>query len=351
MIDSDLLIGLVIIPLLLLVSAVFVASEIALVAVRRTELDELVKQGRRDAAAARALVDHIDKPIAAIQVGITSIGLLLGWFSESTIADALRPHLGSGVLSHLLAGGAILVVLTALQVSLGELTPKAVALRYPRRVALLVARPLRLFSRALAPGVWALNGVAALVLRPFGIPAQLPRRHYSVHELALLVDETTQAGVLEAEQAEVLHKVFRLKGKTIQDIMVPLERVGMIDRGWPLDRTLDAVVEGAHTRMPVFEGERTRIVGVVNTKDLFAQYRRTGSVELSAVMRPMIAVPPDARVEEELQWLRKHRLHMALVKDGEVSLGIVTLEDILEEIVGEIEDEHDRRGPELRPRA
>lgn len=346
MIPFDLLIGLVLIPLLLFVSAVLVASEIALVAVRRTELDELVEQGRGDAAAARALIDRIDQPIAAIQVGITSIGLLLGWLGESTIAYALRPHLGSGLLSHALAGGAILTALMALQVTLAELTPKALALRFPLRVALLVARPLRLLSWLLGPIVWLLNGVAALVLRPFGIPTQPLRRHYSVHELAQLVDETARAGVLEAGQADVVQKVFGLEGRTAGEIMVPLERVGMIDVAWPQERVLDAVVAGAHTRMPVFAGERTQIIGLLNTKDLFAQYRRAGGVDVRAILRPMPTIPREARVGAELERFRRRRLHMAVVTEGEAPLGIVTLEDMLEEIVGEIEDEHDRReGP------
>ncbi|MGE0707454.1 MAG: hemolysin family protein [Planctomycetota bacterium] len=342
--------GLIVIPLLLLVSAVFVAAEIALVAVRRTELEELVSQGRRDATAAKALKEDIEKPIAAIQIGITSLGLLLGWVGESSVADALRPHLGSGALAHTLAGVAILVALTALQVTLGELAPKAVALRHPRRVALLVARPLRLFSRLVGPAVWLLNGGAALVLRPFGIPTQPPRRHYSLHELALLVDETKQAGGLRAEQAEVVQKVFRLAGKTAEEVMVPLERVGMIDLEWPQDRVLDAVVAGAHTRMPVFEGDRSRIVGLVNTKDLFAQYRRSGEVRVREVLRPLVSLPREARLEEELERFRRQRLHLALVQDpGEAPVGMVTLEDMLEEIVGEIEDEHDRRGPGAVP--
>ena len=340
---SDLLVGALVIPALLLLSAALVAAEIALVAVRRTELDESVAAGRPGARAARALVEHLDRPIAAIQLGITSIGLLLGWFSEASLADAVRPHLGSSAASHALAGALILVSLTALQVVLGELVPKAVALQHPRAVALLVAPPLRLFSRLLAPAVWALNGAAALVLRPFGSPVTPARRSYSVHELALLVDETTQAGALRAEQAEVVLKVFRLTGKTARDIMVPLERVGMLELGWSSEQILDAVVRGAHTRMPVCElGQRTQVKGLVNSKDLFRQYSRAGSVRLEEILRPIATISPQARVEEELQRFRQLRLHMALVHDGQVPLGIVTLEDMLEEIVGEIEDEHDR---------
>lgn len=341
---SDLLIGLLSVPILLLVSAILVGAEIAIVTVRRTELDEMVQEGRRGATAARALVDQLDRAIAAIQVGITAIGLLLGWVSESTIADAVRPHVGSGAVSHALAGGAILVLLTCLQVILGELAPKAVALQHARRVALLVAGPLLVFSRVLRPVVWVLNGGAALVLRPLRIPMKPTRRSYSVHELAILVDETSQAGALRAEQADVVQNVFLLTGKTVRDAMVPLERVGMLDLRWPSDQVLTAVIAGAHTRMPVYDGERARIVGLINTKDLFGQFRRTGAVELGEILRPLSSLSPDARVAEQLHHFRRHRLHMALVKEGATPLGILTLEDILEEIVGEIEDEHDKPG-------
>lgn len=350
--DSTLWIGLLAIPLLLLLSAVLVASEIAFVTLRRAELDDLVQVGRAGAHAARALVDQLERAIAAIQVGITAIGLLLGWLAESSVADLLRPHLARsfpavpGAVSHALAGGLVLVLLTGLQVILGELAPKALALQHPRAVALLVARPLLFFCRAVTPIVWLLNGGAALVLRLVRLrpPPPLARAH-SVRELAALVDETHRAGALRAEQAEVLQNVFRLPAKTARDIMLPLERAGMLDLGWPADRVLDAVVEGAHTRMPVFEGQRTRIVGLVNTKDLFRLVRRTGTVDLRQVLRPVPSVSPDAHVEEQLQRFRKGRLHMAVVREGETPVGLVTLEDLIEEVVGDIEDEQDRPPP------
>lgn len=351
--DTDLLLGVIAIPVLLLLSAVLVAAEIAFVALRRTELDDLVAAGRAGALAARALVERLDRAIAAIQVGITAIGLLLGWFAESAIADALRPQatrLLPGLppaVAHALAGATILVVLTGVQVTLGELVPKAVALQHPRSVALLVSRPLLVFARVAAPVVAVLNGATTLVLRLLGVREGTPAsRAHSLRELATVVDETSRAGALGPEQAEVLQNVFRLSGKTVRDVMVPLERAGMLDLRWPQERVLDAVIAGAHTRMPVFDGDPTRIVGLVNAKDVFRQYRSEGAVDLGRVMRPIAFVAADARVEEQLQRFRKRRLHMAIVREGEAPVGLVTLEDLIEEVVGDIEDEHDPVSPE-----
>lgn len=346
--DTDLWIGLLAIPLLLLLSAFLVAAEIALVALRRTEVDDLVHAGRSGALATRALIERLDRTIAAVQVGITAIGLLLGWFAESSVAEALQPRLARltpglpGAVSHALAGGAILVVLTGLQVTLGELVPKAVALQHPRAVALLVSRPLLLISRVAAPVIALLNGATTLVLRLIGVREGAPgARTHSLRELAALVDETRRAGALKPEQAEVLLNVFRLSGKTARDVMVPLDRAGMLDLRWPAERVLDVVIACAHTRMPVFDGERARIVGLVNAKDVFRVFRGGGTVDLAAVMRPITFVDGGARVEEQLQRFRARRLHLAIVRQGDVPVGLVTLEDLIEEVVGDIEDEHD----------
>lgn len=352
---SDLVLGLVAIPLLMLVSAAFVAAEIAMVAVRQTELDELVKEGRTAAVAARAVTHRLDRALAAVQVGITSIGLLMGWFAESSLADAVRPGLARvlpgwhGALAHTLAGGLILVLLTGLQVILGELVPKAIALQHPQAVALLLARPLLYFSQVFAPVVWSLNAGASVVLRLLGVRRpQKETRVHSVHEIGLLVDQTRQAGAIRPEQAEVVQNVLRLSGRTARGIMVPLDQVGMLDLSWPAERVLERLKAEAHTRMPVYERERTNIVGLVNAKDVFRAWRRTGTVQLGTVMRPITSVPHDARVAEQLECFRAHRLHMAVVEEERHPIGVVTLEDMIEEVVGEIEDEHDRPPPHAR---
>ncbi|MCO5165612.1 MAG: hemolysin family protein [Planctomycetes bacterium] len=338
--------ALVAIPVLLVLSAVLVSAEIAIVTVRRTELDELARGGDARAAAARGVVERLDLAIASIQIGITSIGLLLGWLGLSQLAEALRgllPEVDGGVTAAL-AGGLVLALLTAVQVVLGELAPKAVALQHPRRVALTLARPLLAFSRALGPLVWLLNGGAALFLRLLRVrPVPPHARAHSVAELAMLVDETQRAGFLAAEQADVLRNVFRLSGRTAREMMVPLDRVGLLDLRWPPARVLDAVIEGAHTRMPVCDGERARLVGLVNTKDLFRVLVRDGAPDVRAVLRPLTFVEAGARAEDLLRDMRRRRVHLAVVREGGAPLGVVTLEDVLEEIVGEIEDEHDRQ--------
>lgn len=338
------------VPLLVLLNGLFVAAEFALVTIRPTEVEELIRQGRTGAVAARSAVRSLDNAIAATQLGITLASLLLGWIGEETvgrlIAPALTLALGAhhAVLTHSISATLALVVITGMHVVLGELAPKSIALQRPRAVALLVARPLLIFERVFSPAIALLNGLGNLVVRGIGLrPQPSHSRAHTVAELTMLVDETQSAGFLKDSQADVLRNVFRLTKKTVGEVMLPLDRADLLDLRWTPEKTLDVVTDQAHTRMPVFDKVRTNIVGIVNAKDLFHVTRLKGVANVLDVMRPPVFVRGDVRVDDQLREFQKKRLHMAIVKDREGGVvGIVTLEDILEEIVGEIEDEFDR---------
>jgi CBS domain containing-hemolysin-like protein len=327
----------------------FVAAELALATVRRTELEEAARQGRSGAPAAREAVEHIDRVIAATQLGITIASISLGSLGESTLSELFTPvvvlalgenHLG---VVHGISIAVALALITFLHVVLGELAPKSIAIQRPLPVALLLARPLLLFGRVFRPAIRVLNFAGDLVIRGVGLePVPGHARAHSVEELRMLVDETQQAGLLRPGEAYVLRNVFRLRSKTVADILVPLDRADQIDLRWKPDRILDAVREGAHTRMPVFSGDPSNVVGIVNTKSLFHLYSLAGIVNVYDVMKEPTFVPPEMRIEDLLREFRRHRRHLAVVRpEGGRPIGIVTLEDILEEIVGEIEDEHD----------
>lgn len=326
----------VVVLALVLGNAFFVAAEYSIITARRTRLEDRAEDGHRRARTALRLMDEPVRFISTVQVGITVLGIALGVVGEPLV---------SRYFDFLPRGVAFVVsfaVLTYLSVVLGELVPKAVALQHPRTVALLLSRPLLFLFCVVVPVIALFNGVTRLVLRLVGVREGAPAsRAHSTRELATLIDETRRAGALKPEQAEVLLNVFRLSGKTARDVMVPLERAGMIDLRWPAERVLESVIACAHTRMPVFDGDRARVVGLVNAKDVFRAFRTTGTVDLTQVMRPIAFVPAEARVEEQLQRFRARRLHMAIVRAGEAPVGLVTLEDLIEEVVGDIEDEHD----------
>ena len=343
------ILALLAVPLLVLLNAFFVAAEFALVAVRRTRVEEMVNARWVGALAVREATQNLDDAIAATQLGITLASLALGWIGEPVVVAIIEPLFAFmprpwGFVSlHGVAVAIAFTIITFLHVILGELAPKAVALERPDRVALVVCKPLLLFSRVMRPFISVMNGLGNLVVRGLGFaPVKGHQMLHSVDELALLIEETRRAGVLPRDQAEYVHNVFRLPEKKVRDCLVPRERMACLELHLPEEAILEAVRDGAHTRMPVYDGDATNIVGIVNTKDLFHLFSVRGMVVLDDAMYPPVFVDPERPISEMLRQFRKTRRPMAIVRDksGTV-LGMITLEDIIEEIVGEIEDEHD----------
>jgi len=341
--------GLLSVPLLVLLNAFFVAAEFALVAVRRTRVDEMVNNRRVGAIAVRNAIDRLDDAIAATQLGITVASLALGWVGEPFVARLVEPlfsfmpEQGAWIARHSVATILAFALITFLHVILGELAPKAVALQRPDSVALWVARPLLWFARLMRPFIVLMNGAGNGVVRLLGFkPISGHEMAHSMEEVALIVEESRQAGVLPRDQAEYVHNVFRLPAKKVRDCLVPLEKMAGLELNMPENKILEQVREGAHTRMPVYDRDPDNIVGIVNTKDLFHLFSLRGMVVLDDAMYPPIFVDPDRPISEVLRQFRRQRRPMAVVRNAEgKTLGLITLEDIVEEIVGEIEDEHD----------
>jgi CBS domain containing-hemolysin-like protein len=202
------------------------------------------------------------------------------------------------------------------------------------------------------PLIVIMKGIANAIVRLCGYePAGGAEMVHSVEELALLIEDTEEAGILDAEQAEVVQNVFRLSNKHVRDCLVPRDKMATLELSTPPDKVLEAVRQGAHTRMPVYEGELDRIVGIVNTKDLFYLFSLKGVVVLEDAIYQPTYLKPDSTMSEALRLFRKSHRPMALVRDDNGKIhGLITLEDILEEIVGDIEDEHDRPTPKIAPR-
>ena len=347
------ILGLLAVPLLVAMNAFFVAAEFSLVTVRWTRVEELVEEKKFGSLAVRYAVENLDDSIAATQLGITFASLALGWVGEPTVAHLVEPLFAgmppwwSAAATHGTAIGIAFLGITFMHVVLGELAPKAIALERAEDVALLVAAPLLAFGRVFRPFIRVMNGAGNWVVRALRLPP-VSQRHlvHSVDELTMLLEETKAAGAITPDEASYARNVFELSEKTAREIMIPREKVVALSLLASEDEVLATARDSAHTRMPVWEGTPDNIVGIVNTKDLFHLFSLKGLVILMDAMYPPVFVHPDISLARLLLIFRREKRPMAVVRDpaGRI-LGIVTLEDILEEIVGEIEDEHDARLP------
>jgi putative hemolysin len=337
------------VPLFVALNAFFVAIEFSLVTVRWTRVEQLVEAGLPGAKLVQRAVENLNDSLAASQLGITFTSLALGWVGEPSIAHSLAPwfHGLPWGLSEAFAHGAAITVafliITYLHIVLGELVPRAIAIQHAERAALLLAGPLLAFRAMTRPLVMIMKGSGGAVIQWLRVPEPPAEQQvHSVDELDLLVEEGEEAGVIPPYQASYVRNVFELSDKTVQDVMVPREKVVTISIGATEEEILETSRETAHTRMPVWEGNPDNIVGIVNTKDLFHIFSMRGLVILMDAMYPALFVAAEVPVSRVLAMFKREKRQMAVVKGAEGRfLGIVTLEDILEEIVGEIEDEHD----------
>ncbi|MBP3959687.1 HlyC/CorC family transporter [Gemmata sp. G18] len=347
-----LIVGLVAIPLLVAINGFFVAAEFALVAVRRTRVEELVNQGLPGASALLAALNDLNRSVAACQLGITVASLALGFVSEPAIHRLIHPLLSgfpvewARVLSILIT----LSLITYMHVVFGEQMPKLAALQESERVGLWVARPVYLFGRATAPLIQLMNGSSGWFLRRLGYRGDGEEGEvHTVDELRLLVEDSEEAGEIDPDAADMVLGVFALADKVVRDCMVPAEKMAALDVSTSPDKVLEIARLGAHTRMPVFDGTPDKIVGIVNTKDLFFLFSTSGAVVLEDALYPATFLSPEEPVANAFRLFRKSHRPMAIVRDaGGKVLGLITLEDVLEEIVGDIEDEHDVPVPKLK---
>ena len=349
------LLGLLSVPALVVLNALFVAAEFSLVAVRRTRVEELLAQGAKGAKAVTAAIQRIDRTIAATQLGITLASIGLGWVSERFVASALF-SLFSGlpapldvIARHSVAFTVAFLLITFMHVVFGELIPKTLSLQTPDRLALWLAGPLNVFAKLTRPLILLMNTTGNAIIRLAGYKAPSGESLvHSVDELLLLIEDTEEAGVLDPEQADLAQNVFLLSKKRIRDCLVPREKMASLELTTPPEKVLEAVRSGAHTRMPVYEGDLDKVVGIVNTKDLFYLFSLRGVVILEDALYPPLYLKPEESLGNALRLFRKARRPMALVReDNGKILGLITLEDILEEIIGDIEDEHDYPVPKL----
>ncbi len=325
---------------LVLANAIFVAAEYALVTARRSRLEERAQRGGRGARTALRLMDEPVRFISTVQVGITVSAILLGAVGEPLVSEFFEPPLSAGV-SFLIA----FAILAYLSVVLGELVPKAVALQRAEVLAIALAIPLDWLARLTYPLVWLLQKSANAVLRVLRVkPAPAGMIAYTREDIRHSVAAAEDVGELEEAEEEMLYKVFDFASKEVSAVMVPRPDVVAIAVDMPPEEALRAVVDSPFTRYPVYRGSLDEIVGILHVRDLFGAIHDLGiaAVELESIVRPAYVVPETKDLAALLADFRREKQHMAIVIDeyGDMD-GIVTLEDVLEQIVGEIEDEFD----------
>ena len=325
---------------LILLNAFFVAAEYALVTARRTRIIELHHQGNRRARAVLKITSDPQQFIAAMQLGVTLTSLGIGALGEQALAHAFESWLAT-VLAVLLA----YLILTFFHVVIGELVPKGVALGHPEGTALWVAGPVRAFFTLFAPFVWVLRRSTDAVLHLLGLePPSAEREPLSEAELRMLLSRSSEQGEIEHEEQQMIDKVFVFGDKDVADVMVPRPEVVAISAELPPEEALAAVLDSPYTRYPVYGESLDDIIGVLHVRDLFTAVHDRGlaSVRLAEIVRPAYIVPETKDLASLLQEFRKTNNHFAVVVDEYGGMaGICTLEDLLEEIVGEIEDEFD----------
>ena len=335
-----LLLELIAVAVLILLNGFFVAAEYGLVTVRRTRMQELEQQGSLRGHQVLQITESPPRFIAAMQLGVTLTSLGIGALGEHALSRAFDP-----VLATALAVIIAYLILTFFHVVIGELVPKAIALGHSERTALTVAVPVRLFFVVTMPLIWLLRRSTRIVLGAFGLDEPgATGGGYSEAELKMLVSESTQRGEIEEGEQEMLYKVFDFADKEVADVMVPRPEVVALSVELPPEQALQAVLESPYTRYPVYRGSLNEIVGVLHVRDLIEAMHERGiaAVEVEQLIRPAYMVPETKDLAALLTEFRRQNQHMAIVIDEYGTMvGIVTLEDVLEEIVGEIEDEFD----------
>ncbi len=342
--------------LLVFLNGFFVAAEFAIVKVRSTQIETLVKKHHHLARVADNVIHHLDAYLSATQLGITLASLGLGWLGEPFVASFIRPLLrGVGIPSETvitsLALGIAFAFITFLHIVVGELAPKSLAIQKAQATTLWVAIPLTVFYRIFQPAILFLNGTANLILKSIGIEPVTERELiHSEEELRLLLADSSSASPISELSRSILLNAFTLKNLKARNIMLPRNRIVPLFQDWPIEENLKVAKVGRHTRFPLCKDTLDQVLGMVHIKDLLWHTQSEGmAFKIEALRREILFIPEFVNLETMLSTFLEKKCHMAIIVDEfGGTLGMVTLEDVLEELVGEIQDEFDQELPLIR---
>jgi CBS domain containing-hemolysin-like protein len=338
-----------VIAILIAFTAFFVSFEFAIVKIRSTRIDQLVAEGNKKAIAAKTIVTNLDEYLSACQLGITVTALGLGWLGEPTVEHLLHPlftqlnlpESASGILSFIIAFASV----TFVHVVVGELAPKTVAINKAEAVTLIFAKPMIIFYKIMYPFIKTLNGSARMIVGIFGLkPVSEHEEAHSEEELQLIISESYKSGEINQSEYKYVNNIFEFDDRLAKEIMVPRTEIVVFDKSQTLEECLEIVKKENYTRYPVIDGEKDNIVGMLNMKEVLTDYISGKNLDtpIDEYTRPVIQVIESIAIHDLLVKMQKERVHMAILMDEYGgTAGLVTVEDILEEIVGEIRDEFD----------
>lgn len=352
------LLRLVAVGVLVIANGFFVAAEFSLVSVRKTRIAELVAQGNPRAEAVQTAISDPDSVIAATQLGITISSLALGWLGEPALSHLIRPivelfplDLQSGV-SHTISAVISFSIITFLHVVVGELAPKSIALQNPENTSLFVAQPTLWTERIFKPFIWLLNGAGNTILKWAGVvPASGHQLVHSVEELRMIVDASAEGGTVEEDKHDMLVAIFDFGKLLARQVMIPRTEIIAVEADTPLHEIINLISESTYTKFPIFEDSLDHIIGITHIKDLISAMQSPQCTDCVArdLARDAMYIPETASVSTLLDQFRLNRQHIAIVMDEYGgTAGLITLEDLLEEIVGEVSDQFDKNQPEIQ---
>ena len=336
---------------LTLLEGFFVAAEIALVSIRRSRVEQLVDEGRPGARRVQKLLSEPSRFLAVSQLGLTVIGFLASAFAAVSLTDGIVTVLEGFGMAHATATGVSLItvtiVLALFTIVFAELVPKTLALAHPERFALTLSAPLDVLGRILAPLVALLTGITRAVTRMLGASVNTEAQ-ITAEELRLIVERGGEQGILEAEEEQMINAVIELGGRRIHEVMVPRIAIAALPASSSFDAAIDRIIEEGHSRVPVYESSVDEVVGILYAKDLLPFLKSTVEQppDLRVLLRTPVFVPESMSIDDLLHEFQRRKVHIAIVLDEYGgTAGLVTIEDLLEEIVGEIQDEYDEEEP------
>ncbi len=349
------LLEIILIAIFIAINGFFAASEIALVTTRRSRIKQLVEEGFQNAAVLSKLRDEPDRFLATIQIGITIAGALASAIGGAAAVKVIKPliqdvpvHLVSSY-SEAISISIVVLVITYFSLIFGELIPKSLALSNPEGVALFVSVTINRFSKLAFVFVRILTASTNILLKPFGKKAFTERGHVSEEEVRLLIEEGGEQGIFEAAEKELIHSVFEFTDTSVKEVMIPVPRMVTIGISMKVDEVTSIISEEKFSRYPVIGKDVNDIRGLLYAKDFYNVLSKAGTVDIRKITKPPFFIPETMKISILLREMQRKRIHLAIVIDeyGAVS-GLVTLEDLIEEIVGEIRDEYDVESPVIQ---
>jgi CBS domain containing-hemolysin-like protein len=351
---TDLLITFV----LILFNGFFVAAEFALVKVRGSQLDLRIQKGSKRAVVTRKMLDKLDAYLSATQLGITLASLALGAIGEEVISELIEKLLAyfgqanDPVTTHSVSLPVALALLTFFHVTLGEQIPKMIGIKYSLQAALLISFPMRVFYVICSPFIWFLNQSSNLALRMLGMQSTDEETIHSEEELRLILTESEEGGAIKPSENELIQNVFDFDDRIVKQVMVPQKRILALDVEAGRNEIIRQVIEEGFSRLPVYLGDIDNILGVLHSKDLLKAVIEGKFKSVRDIMRPVHFIPESMKINDLLRDFQKQHIQMAVVtNEFGATAGIVTMEDIIEELVGEIQDEHDEEKPHVEKKS